>query len=88
MDETILTLKPGVTLTERDGQSGLSLHGQTKFAKDARQAEVLRALISQSQPLDSLLVLLHAWDAPPKNDNEISLTIAGFILDFGDYLEA
>ena len=33
MDETMLTLKTGVTLIEQEGQFGLVLHGRTQFAK-------------------------------------------------------
>lgn len=88
MNETMLTLKPDVTLTERDGQVGLTLHGHARFAKDARQTKILRALVLQSQSLESLISLLHARDDPFQNDNYISLAMAEFILDFGDFLEA
>lgn len=87
MEETMLTLKTGVTLTEQAGQVGLTLHGHTQFAKDARQAEILRALVLQSQPPESLMTLLRTRDGPTKSDNDISLAIAEFILDFGEYLE-
>ena len=87
MDETMLNLKPGVTPTERDGQIGLTLHGRAQFAKDARQAQILRALILQSRPPESLMAFLQTRVGSPENDNEISLAIAEFILDFGEYLE-
>lgn len=87
MDKTMLTLKPGVTLTERDGQTGLTLQGRTKFVKDARQAEILRALVDWAQPVESLMVLLRARDGPTESGSKISLDLAEFILDFGDYLE-
>lgn len=88
MDETMLTLKPGVALTEVENQVGLMLNGSTQYAKDARQAEILRALVKQPQPIENLIARLHVRDGPPQNDHDISLTIAGFILDFGDYLKA
>ena len=88
MDETILALKPGVTLTEQDGKTGLTLWGHTQFAKDARQTEILRALVLQSQPPQSLLALFRALDVPQQSDNDISLIIAEFILDFGEFLES
>ena len=84
MDETMLTLKPGTTLT---GQTGIVLNGRVRFAKDARQAKILRALVERPQSLENLMTLLHARDGPPRNDHDGSLTIAGFILDFGKFLE-
>ena len=87
MNETMLTLKAGVALTERDGQVGLTLHGRTLFAKDARQAEILRALLLQSRSPESLTALLCVGDGLQSN-NENSLAIAEFILDFGEFLEA
>lgn len=88
MDETILTLKPGVTLSEQDGQTSLVLDGHVQYAKDERQIKILRALILHSQPLETLIALLHTRDAPSKNDNDHSLAIAEFILDFGEFLKA
>lgn len=85
MDETMLTLKAGVTLIGKGSQVGLMLKGLVQFAKDARQAEILRVLLLKSQSPESLAVLLHTGNGPPAN--EISLAIAEFILDFGTYLE-
>lgn len=87
MDQIMLTLKPGVMLTEQAGQTGLTLLGCVRFARDARQAQILRALALQSQSLEDLMALLHTRDGPPRNDHRISLDLAGFILDFGEYLE-
>ena len=88
MDETMLILKSGVTLIKEDGQVGLVMNGRTRFAKDARQAEILQALILQSQSPDSLTELLQMRKGSSESNNEISLAIAEFILDFGEYLEA
>lgn len=88
MNETMLTLKSGVTLTEQDGQVGLTLIGRTQFAKDEQQIEILRALVRQSQPMEELLNRLHAGNDPPQDDNDAALTIASFILDFGEYLKS
>lgn len=87
MDEAMLTLKPGVTLTEVGNRVGLVLNGQTQFAKNGRQAEILRTLVLQSRSPESLTALLCAGDGL-QNDNDTSLTIAEFILDFGEFLEA
>jgi len=87
MDETILKLKSGVTLTERGGQTGLVLQGRARFARDPRQAKILRALVKWPQSLESLMALLHTGNNPPENDPGISLAMAGFILDFGEFLE-
>ncbi|KAF5044761.1 hypothetical protein DSECCO2_488330 [anaerobic digester metagenome] len=88
MDQIMLTLKPGVTLAERGGQIGLALQERVRFAKDARQAKILRALVLQSQSLESLMALLHTGNDPPENDPGISLAMAEFILDFDEYLES
>lgn len=87
MDQIMLSLKPGVTLAEQGGQIGLVLQGRARFARDARQTEILRALILQSQSLETLMALLHTGNDPPENDPGISLAMAGFILDFGEFLE-
>lgn len=86
MDETILTLKPGVTLTEAGNRVGLVQNGQTQFAKNERQAEILRVMALKSRSLEGLTVLLRGRDGL-QNDNENSLAIAEFILDFGEFLE-
>lgn len=87
MDKTMLTLKPGITLTEQNGQTGLTLHGRVQYAKDARQAEILRALVEQPQSLENLMAILQTGNGLPGSDHDVSLAIAGFILDFGEYLE-
>ena len=87
MDETMLTLKPGVMLTKQNSQVGLVLNDRVRYAKNTRQAEILLMLVKQSQPLESLVALLCARD-DQQNDNDIFLAMAEFILDFGEYLEA
>ena len=88
MDETMLTLKPGVSLTKQDGQVGLVLNDRVRYAKYERQAQILLTLDEQPQPVESLMVLLQTRGGSPNSNNEISLAIAEFILDFGEYLEA
>lgn len=88
MDETILTLKHGVTLIEQNGKIGLMLNGRTKYAKDARQEALLNALVMKKQTLEGLKELIQTRGSWSDGDNEISLVIAEFILDFGEYLEA
>jgi len=87
MDETMLTLKPGVTLTEHDGKTGLTLNGQTQYAMDARQVKILRTLLERPHSPESLMVILSAGEGS-QNDNDNSLAIAEFILDYGDYIKA
>ncbi|MEA4954536.1 MAG: hypothetical protein VB096_03340 [Pseudoflavonifractor sp.] len=87
MDQAMLALKPGVTLTEQDGHAGLTFCGRTQLAKDARQAKILRALLLQSRSPESLTALLCARDGL-QGEGENSLAIAEFILDFGEYLES
>jgi hypothetical protein len=88
MEETMLTLKQGVTLIEQSGQAGFSLNGNTRFAKDARQIAILQAMAERPLPLGSLTALLRDCESPPDGANEIPLAIAEFILDFGEFLEA
>lgn len=87
MDQVMLTLKQVVALIEQSGQTGLVLNGRVRFAKDTRQAEILRALVQRPQSPENLLALLRVLDTPQQSDRDISLTIAEFILDFGEYLE-
>lgn len=87
MDKTMLTLKHGVTLIEQGGQTGLAFQGHVQYAGDPRQAQILRALVPRPQSLESLMALLHTGNNPPENDPGISLAMAGFILDFGEFLE-
>ena len=87
MNETMLTLKTGVELIEQDGQIGLMLHGRTQFAKNLPQTKILRALMKQPLSPESLMALLGTGNGK-QSDNENSLAIAEFILDFGEYLEA
>ncbi len=87
MNQIMLTLKHGVTLIEQGGQTGLALQGRTRFAQDPRQAKILRALVPRPQSLESLMALLHTGNDPPENEPGISLAMAGFILDFGEFLE-
>ncbi|WP_293009243.1 MULTISPECIES: hypothetical protein [unclassified Oscillibacter] len=88
MDKTVLKLKSGVTLAELGGQTGLVLQERVRFAADTRQAEILRVLVHRPQTVESLLALLHARDRPPESDHRISLDLAKFILDFGEFLES
>jgi len=87
MDETMLTLKTGVKLIEQDGKIGLTLHGHIQYAMNERQSEILRALSERPDSPESLIAILSARDIP-QIDNENSLAIAEFILEFGEYLEA
>lgn len=87
MENIMLTLKKGVMLTEQKGQVGLTLLGRTRFAKDPQQAQIIRALTVQSQPLKSLMMELYGGTGPPHDGNEICLAMAKFILDFSEYLE-
>ncbi|BAK97803.1 hypothetical protein OBV_06050 [Oscillibacter valericigenes Sjm18-20] len=88
MDQTMLTLKHGTTLAERGGQMGIVLNGRVRFAQNARQAEILRALVERPRSIKSLTALLRARDCATDNGSEFFLAIAEFILDFGEYLEA
>lgn len=87
MDEAMLTLKPCVTLTEAGNRVGLVHNGQTQFAKNKPQVEIMRALVLKSRSPESLTALLHSGESL-LSDDENSLAIAEFILDFGEFLEA
>lgn len=88
MENTIFRLKPGVKLTEQDGRVGVSLAGNTLFAKDACQAIILRKLIGQEQSLESLTAILHTRKGSPLDEATAALGLAAFILDFDYYLES
>ena len=87
MERTLLTLKPGVTMTTRDGVFYLTLGRSSRPAENACQAAMMQALIRESQSPESLTRLLRLQEAPPPDDTAAALTIAAFILDFGDFLE-
>lgn len=88
MDETMLTLKPGVKLIEQNRKIGLMLNDRTKFANGARQEALLNALVLQKQSLEGIKELIQTRDSRSDSENEIALAIAEFILDFGEFLEA
>jgi len=88
LDETILTLKSGVMLTESDGKIGFTLDGQTHFANNATQSALLLALAAKPHTLEVLLNLLHKHGDSSYSEIDISLAMAEFILDFGEYLES
>lgn len=88
MDETMLTLKPGVRLIEAGTRVGLVMNERVRYAKNERQAEILRALLLQSRSPECLTALLQTRCGLSENDNEISLAIAEFILNFGEYIKA
>ncbi len=88
MEETMLTLKPGATLIELNGQIGILLNDRAKYTKDDRQSALLSALVLKNRPLESLKELIQAQVSGADGENEISLAIAEFILDFGEYLES
>lgn len=87
MDKAMLTLKPDAALTEGGNQVGLTLDGRTQYAKNPHQAEMIRALLRHPLSPERVVELLREGN-DSRNDNEISLAIAEFILDFGEYLNA
>jgi hypothetical protein len=86
MEENRLCLKPGVTLVEQDGKTGLTLGGVARFTREPRQAEILRLLTHGAQPLTALPALL-ASGADPPDEGTAALALADLILAFEDYLE-
>lgn len=88
MDETIITLKSGVMLTEHNVKTSLTLNGQTRYANNAIQSELLRALATKPQPLEVMMNTIYARGDPSYSESEVSLAMAEFILDFGEYLES
>lgn len=87
MEQTLLSLKPGVTLRTEGGAVGLALGDEARFASGQYQAVLVRALASHAQTLEELAALLAA-QCQAAEEPDAALGIAEFILDFGDYLEA
>lgn len=89
MEKTLfIVLKPGAELTEEDGCVGIQRDGKSRFAQNEGQAAALRALARQPQTLAAVSALLRVRDGPEKEEWEIALLMAAFILDFGDYLDS
>ena len=85
MDEAKLLFKPGVTLSVLNGEVGLLLNGNARFAENARHVCLLRALCAGAQPPETLKTLLRGENAGLA-DCDASLALAEFILRFDDYL--
>jgi DNA-nicking Smr family endonuclease len=83
-EKLILKLVCGTAVTERDGCPFLVLDGREKFAQSDGQARVLRALAQGSLPLGAVTDLLQDEGL---SQNEAAFALAGFILDFSDFLE-
>ena len=86
MNESKMLLKPGVTLAVQADGIGLLLNGQARFAQNARQASLLRALYGGVQTPDALTAFL-CRESAALTEYDASLALADFILCFGDYLE-
>ncbi len=82
-----LSLLPNVQAVESDGCICLKLNGKACVTTDRQQIAILRALLSGSQSVDSLMSLLHKKKASPGSDAFNALTLADFILHFKDFLE-
>jgi hypothetical protein len=86
MENDILILKPAAQPVEQGGRFGLLLDGRARYASSPEQALLLRALLEGRQPVWRLTALLAGSPAP--DETRAALALAGFILDFNDYLEA
>ena len=88
MENDILVLNPAALPTEQNGQPGLLLGSRSRFAGDRAQTVLLRSLLEGRQPVWRLTALLAGSPAPAPDETRAALALAGFILDFNDYLEA
>jgi hypothetical protein len=88
MENDILILKPAAQPVEQGGRFGLLLDGRARYASSPEQALLLRALLEGRQPVWRLTALLAGSPAPAPDETRAALALAGFILDFNDYLEA
>lgn len=86
-EKTFLTLKPGTELTEVNSRVGIRLGDKLRYAENAGQAALLRALGRGPQPLHAMTTLLRARDGPLPEDASTALETMKFILDFGDYFD-
>ena len=87
MENTILALKAGALPANQDGRCGLTLGGRTSLAVSAQETALLHALFQRAQPIADLKALLLAGDPSPVGEAFAALTLAEFIIRFGDYLE-
>ncbi|MCI2056647.1 MAG: hypothetical protein LKJ86_05805 [Oscillibacter sp.] len=86
-EKTFLTLKPGTELIETESRVGIRLGDKLRYAENAGQAALLRALAHGPQPLDAVSALLRAqYDVLPE-DAATALETMKFVLDFGDYYD-
>jgi|GEM_PF-1961027 len=82
VEQTVLSLRPGVRLTERGGETGLELDGAFQPVRNARQELLLRVLAERGRTTESLLELLGG----PGDGYEAALELAALILTFERYL--
>ncbi|MCI2057368.1 MAG: hypothetical protein LKJ86_09525 [Oscillibacter sp.] len=88
MEEKImLRLKKGVSPALQEGPLGLSWNGKTRIARDNLQERVLWLLLEREQSPDELETAIQACGADHSDSLNTALALAGFILDFGDYLD-
>lgn len=85
--ELHLNLRPGVTFIRDEQGVGLR-HGQTaRYADDSIQRTILDLLSRGKFSPDELIGAICSAQSSRDKSNEASLTLARFILEFGDYLE-
>ena len=87
LEPIMLRLLPGTCAAEQNGRFGLALAGRTCLTADSREITILRALLCGARQIEELKKLLRAAPDPPEGDAFAALTVAAFILHFGEYLK-
>lgn len=82
-----IILKPGVQVICADSKWGLNGAGASLWAKDAVQSIILQRLAKGCTGIDDLEKAVRESSGCALRDDELSLAVAEFILDFGEYLE-
>ena len=85
--QSMLRLKAEVITVKENGHTGISHMGKTIIARNTLQETILQRLLYGEQPLDELKIQLGVQSNVTADDPQIALALAGFILDFSDYIE-
>jgi len=88
MENIVLSLKAGTSAVLQNGMAALCLGGRTQPARDPLQAALIRTLSDGPRTVEALTTFVHARGGPQCTEADAALTLAGFILDFKEYLES
>jgi len=85
--QSSLCLRENTTLINNADRIGLLNCGKSRMARSSHQSFILQQLADGSKSLEALKQALCIKNSLSPENPEVSLAIAGFILDFTDFLE-